>query len=592
MKEFFTFIMSCLMGTCFQPAPPPSDLLSADFATKTLEQQEEEIDRKLREHYYGRSLSANYLASRHAQNLHDWKKALEFMKPILKASPKDAELLNKAMVLSMGAGQMDEALVLAHKIAALEGETNALADLFISLEHFQKGEYEQAATYIENSDGGGLSDFVLPLLKSWSHAAMGNLETKALDTNTIHLYHAILIAEYLDNREHIKQLLSRSLGAQGLSLQDIERIADVYAHIGEKETAIELYERLFDQWPENRILGNKLEDFRAGKEMVLVEKVVSPEAGLAKALYDMSRLLFQEQSDESSRVFAHMALFVDPELSNANLLLGYITARNQHYDDAINYYRSVGKDDPQYAESIRMAADLMESTGMIEDALVALHKVSQSHDDLEALIQIGDIYRRAEEFDKAVATYNQAAEKLGDKIPKEYWQLLYVRGISYERLGNWEKAEADLIAALEYQPNHPLVLNYLGYAWADQGINLKQSLNYIRKAATLSPMDGYITDSLGWVLYKMGRYEEAVPHLERAVELLPYDSIVNDHLGDVYWKVGRHLEARFQWQRAKNHSEDEQLVADLEAKLAYGLQDVQEVKEAHSYTSGIDLFKQ
>ncbi len=586
MKEFFTILISCVIGTCMQGEPAA---VNADPLQSA--QTQVQIERVLKERFYGRSLAANYLSSQFAQNHHDWERAVGFIQPMLKHTPEDAQLLNKGMVLALGSGQMEMASQLAHKISALDGEYNALSELFVALELFQNKRYDEAIDYIAKSPEGSLSDFLQPLLEGWAYAGSGKLKTEKLSQNTIHIYHAILIAEYLGEHDHIKYLLSKSLGAQGVSLQDLERIADVYAHIGEKKIAEELYKKLLAQWPENRLLAQKVSAFKSGEKTSFIEKVNSPEEGLAKALYDMARLLSQEQSDESARVFAHMALFIDPAMSNASLLLGYIAARNQNYKDAISYYRSVKEDAPQYAESIRMAADLMENSGLVDDALVELEILVRTHSDLEALIQIGDIYRRTEEFGKAVATYNQASDIVGKPVPKEYWQLLYVRGISYERLGNWKKAEKDLIAALEYQPNHPLILNYLGYAWADQGVNLKQSLNYIRKAAMIQPSDGYITDSLGWALYRMGEYKEAIPHLEKAVELLPYDSIVNDHLGDVYWENGRKLEARFQWTRAKNYSKEEKFIADIEHKLENGLQNLDTVKEASSNPDKINLFK-
>ena len=83
-------------------------------------------------------------------------------------------------------------------------------------------------------------------------------------------------------------------------------------------------------------------------------------------------------------------------------------------------------------------------------------------------------------------------------------------------------------------------------------------------------------DSLGWVLYRLGRYEEAVAPMERAVELLPNDSIVNDHLGDVYWKVGRFREARFQWERALSFEPTEEEAERVRLKLEIGLDRVLE----------------
>ena len=131
------------------------------------------------------------------------------------------------------------------------------------------------------------------------------------------------------------------------------------------------------------------------------------------------------------------------------------------------------------------------------------------------------------------------------------------------------------------------MLNYLGYSWVDQGLHLEKSLGMIAKAVNILPNDGYITDSLGWVHYKMGNYEAAVPHLERAVALLPYDATINDHLGDSYWQVGRQHEARFQWQRALNYNEneDEKLKQKIQKKLIAGLNDEDTVKISADNTS-------
>ena len=129
------------------------------------------------------------------------------------------------------------------------------------------------------------------------------------------------------------------------------------------------------------------------------------------------------------------------------------------------------------------------------------------------------------------------------------------------------EAEADLKKALELSPDQPLVLNYLGYSWVDQGIHLEPALDMIEKAVAAAPNDGYIIDSLGWAYYRLGNMPAAVEHLERAVELRPDDPIINDHLGDAYWRVGRRLEASFQWNHAKAMDPEPQLLADVEKKL-------------------------
>jgi len=115
------------------------------------------------------------------------------------------------------------------------------------------------------------------------------------------------------------------------------------------------------------------------------------------------------------------------------------------------------------------------------------------------------------------------------------------------------------------------VLNYLGYSWVDQGINLEEGMRMIRRAVEQRADDGYIVDSLGWAFYRTGKYEDAVKELDRAVELKPEDPTINDHLGDAYWRVGRVLEARFQWAHARDLNPEKDELDQIEQKLKAGL---------------------
>ena len=165
------------------------------------------------------------------------------------------------------------------------------------------------------------------------------------------------------------------------------------------------------------------------------------------------------------------------------------------------------------------------------------------------------------------------------------WVLFYSRGIAHERSGDYDQMERDFRAALEIEPDQPQVLNYLGYSMVEQKRNLEEALEMIERAVAASPQSGYIVDSLGWVLYRLGRYDEAVLHMERAVELMPVDPVVNDHLGDVYWAVGRQREAEFQWSRALSFidEEDSDSEADpvrIRRKLDVGLDVVLEEEGA------------
>jgi tetratricopeptide (TPR) repeat protein len=266
-----------------------------------------------------------------------------------------------------------------------------------------------------------------------------------------------------------------------------------------------------------------------------------------------------------------MSLVLDPGLIEARLLLADMMSRSGRIDEAIAQLQSIPADDPSYLESQHHAAQLLADAGRTDESLALLNKLFLDHNDVDALIRTGDIYREKENYESALQAYNKAAKKIGGTIPEQYWYLLYGRGMAYEREGDWTRAQSDLKAALVYRPDHPYLLNYLAYGWADKGENLDESLALIKKAAALRPSDGYITDSLGWVEYMRGQYEAAIPNLERAVELLPYDDTINDHLGDAYWQVGRKAEARFQWQRAINNSKDKGFQDKVAQKLQDGL---------------------
>jgi Flp pilus assembly protein TadD len=217
------------------------------------------------------------------------------------------------------------------------------------------------------------------------------------------------------------------------------------------------------------------------------------------------------------------------------------------------------------AETQRAAGDAAAGIETLT-ALAAAHP-----DSLEVQAALADHLRIAERYPEAAEAYSRAVALLGAPQPA-HWGLYYSRAIAYERAGAWPEAEADFREALVLQPGEPSVQNYLGYSLVEQGRNLDEALALIEQAVAGQPDDGYITDSLGWVLYRLGRYEEALPHMLRAVELEPVDPVINDHLGDVLWKVGRKREAEFQWRRALSFGPAPDLDMDrLRVKLSSGL---------------------
>ena len=164
----------------------------------------------------------------------------------------------------------------------------------------------------------------------------------------------------------------------------------------------------------------------------------------------------------------------------------------------------------------------------------------------ELKILLADIYRTDKNYSESIDLYSEIIDGVETK---NKWSIFYSRGIAFERLDNWKKAEEDLKMAMKLQPNDPYIINYLAYSWLDRNMNIDKALNLLEKAVELEPSDGYILDSLGWAYFLSNSFEQSVYFLEKAVSFLPNDPTLNDHLGDAYWKSGRYDEAQSQWKR-------------------------------------------
>ncbi|MGA9947996.1 MAG: tetratricopeptide repeat protein, partial [Xanthobacteraceae bacterium] len=270
-------------------------------------------------------------------------------------------------------------------------------------------------------------------------------------------------------------------------------------------------------------------------------------------------------------IYLQLALYLQPSHPMALLSLGDLYEDLKKPDLAIKAYERVPANSSLSRNAeIQMAVDL-DALDRTDEAKQRLQRViAQRPKDTEAIIELGNIQRTRKDFAGCADTYSKAI----DTVPnpeKSNWVVFYFRGICYERSHQWPPAEADMKKALELFPEQPLVLNYLGYSWVDQGVHLDQGMDMIRRAVEQRPDDGYIVDSLGWAYFRTGNYDEAVKNLERAVELKPEDPTINDHLGDAYWRVGRMLEAHFQWSHAKDLKPDPDDLPKIEAKLQNGL---------------------
>ena len=289
----------------------------------------------------------------------------------------------------------------------------------------------------------------------------------------------------------------------------------------------------------------------------------------------MAEGLNAPESGRLAIIYARLAQAIRPDLTEAALVASEALAREGQFALANEALAGIGPDSPWYVTAqIRLAANQREA-GDADGAIATLQALAKDRpDQLEVQAALGDNLRMSERFAEAAEAYGAAIALLGAPQPAQ-WGLYYSRAISYERSGQWPQAEADFREALKLAPDQPMVQNYLGYSLVEQQRDLDEALGLIQAAVSEEPDNGFITDSLGWVLYRLGRYDEAVSPMLRAVELEPVDPVINDHLGDVLWKVGRKREATFQWKRALSFGPAEDLDMDrVRRKLDVGLDQV------------------
>ena len=526
----------------------------------------------------GPSAIGNYLAGRHAQAEHDLPAAVTFLKAALRELPDAPDLLRRTFILMVIEGRIADALPLAKRLLKKRPKA-PIANLTLAAEALREGDPKALAARLKRQPENGINGFTRPVLEAWSLAAGKKTDAalkalKPLDGNAgsqgLYNLHLALVLDFAGRKKDAEAAYRKIAKSQnGLSF----RLAQHMGHFLERQGRADEARAVYEQYVEEN-LGSKLLDvaFQRLKAKVKPKRLITgARDGAAEALFNIANSLRQQRARETALVLGRLALYLKPAFPVAQVMVADILEDDQRYAEANVIYEAI---DP--ASPFRVSADLRRANNLnelkqTEPAVKLLKDLAQRRPtDPEPMSTLGTLLRRHERWTEAIEAYSGAIERVGT-IEKRHWRMLYSRGIVLERAKRWAEAERDFLKALEFEPDQPYVLNYLGYSWVDQGVHLERALEMIHKAVKLRPRDGYIIDSLGWVYYRLGKYKKAALELERAVEIRPQDPVINDHLGDAYWRVGRKLEARYQWQRSLSLDPTDEVAAEVKKKLEQGL---------------------
>lgn len=517
------------------------------------------------------SRAGNYLAGRFAQNQHDMPAASAYLLRALALDPDNTELLQRAYLALAVQGNLGDSALIAQHLLRYDREA-AIAAMLLAEQDMKAGDYAGAEKRVSQLPRRGLNSFMVPVIVAWARVGQNNYDgalealqplSQITGFAALHDFHAALINDLADRRKAADQAYRSVLaGNGGLTLRSVEAASSFYRRIGQPDKAMEVLKRYQDAHPDS---SSVLEEAPAERP------VNDARAGLAEVFFGASGSLRQGNAPELALIFGRLALDLNPNMPLAQLSVGDLLQSLGLLGDANAIYAAIDAKSPvSWTSQLRIAAN-QDDLGQTDASVATLESLATLHPDRsEPLITLGDVLRRHKRWAEAVVAYDRALALIPDP-PKSAWGLFYARGIALERSKNWTRAESDFLKALEMEPDEPYVLNYLGYSWIEQGINLEQARKMIEKAVEQRPTDGFIVDSLGWVLYRSGDYPRAVEFLQRAVELHPEDATLNDHLGDALWRVGRIQEAKFQWQRALISNPEDDQKDQLQRKLQTGL---------------------
>ncbi|WP_202801809.1 tetratricopeptide repeat protein [Rhodovulum sp. PH10] len=529
------------------------------------------------------SFAGDYLAARHANAGRDSASASAYYKAALESDPNDPDLLELAFYAVLADGEIEEAVKLGERLLKADRNAhNPNVRLVLGVRALERKQYGQARTQLARATRGPVSDLIATLLAGWAYEGSRNWRgaIEALDRlNGPDWYqifkdlHAGLILDVAGRSRDAGKRFERAYNLDSSALRVVEAYASWLSRNGRSDEAMKVLETFDSSLPRHPLVRDAMDKLRKGE--TLPRLVDTPSAGAAEALYGLGAALARREEELSlanrGLAYLQLALWLEPHHPLALLSLADLYEAMKKPEQAIAVYAKVPTDSVLHRNAeVQMALDL-DQLDRTDEARETLSKLIEAHpDDVEAILALGNILRDRKKYAECADTYSKAIERI-DEPTRANWTVFYFRGICYERSKQWKKAEADLKKALELSPDQPHVLNYLGYSWIDQGVNLDEAMDLIRRAVEQRPDDGYIVDSLGWAYYRIGNVDEAIKNLERAVELKPMDPTINDHLGDAYWKAGRQLEAKFQWTHARDLKPEPDDLAKIEQKLKNGL---------------------
>ena len=536
---------------------------------------------------YTRENISNYFLGIVSANNNFNNEALRYLKKVESLKNRHSKFNVEFVRILVLLEKFDEAFIFSKSVWD-ENELFFEADLLLGLDSFKKKDYKNSEKYFERLNKISrynvfFDELIGNVLISWSQASQGNRKEsfKVLEKIPKPYRHFTktqnsFLKCYFDSSdtensfEEIIQDKNYNFSRYNFFLANyyLFKNKNVEAKKIIKNGRKKYNSNLLIKETENLLLKGKNEKIKS------FFNCKNPNDVLAEFFYVLANLYSSERNYQLSNFYLKISLFLNKKFLTNNALLAENFYYQKKYQLSKKTYKSLKSIGPIYSwyASKSIATILLNEKGK-KYSVNSLKKEfnSLSNPNFEHYYELANFYKDNEYYEKSIKYYSLTLKE----IKKDHFlvpKILDRRGTSFERLGDWENAEKDLIESLKILPDQAHVLNYLAYSWIDKGINLDEGLEMLKKANQIRKEDGYIIDSLGWAYYAKKNYIEAERFLQRAVELLPFDPIINDHYADTLWMLNRNIQARYIWGNILKLDRVEQKLRDtISKKLIFGI---------------------
>ncbi len=294
---------------------------------------------------------------------------------------------------------------------------------------------------------------------------------------------------------------------------------------------------------------------------------------VSEFLFLISNLYSSQNEYKKSNFYLSLSNYLNPKFIFNLSLVSENFYFNKDYEKSRKVLKIFNKDQNfYYWYRIKKEAQIISKTRNKKESLnyiTSKFKKIKSPNN-KFIFDIANFNKSSKQYEEAIKYYSIIINSIkeDDDLKSD---LLYRRGSSYERSGNYLKADKDLQDSLKINPDNSYVLNYLAYSWLERNHKIDEAIIMLEKAYENNSDDPYIIDSIGWGYYLIKDFKKAEKFLRRAVQLMPNDPIVNDHYGDILWKLDRKIQARYFWSMVlKMKDTEKKIIDDIENKLILG----------------------